>query len=102
MKSLAVIIIAVVIGLFALWSAPAQAHGMHMDPTADVVAQDSEAARQGPAERCDAGHSCHAQVLPLVLAELAHYPAFLAVQHPLKARPGRSLSLAADPPPPRA
>jgi len=101
-KTLAVTIIAVVIGLVAFWSAPAQAHGMHMDAPGDVVVQDDETVELGTSEHCDAGHSCHAQVLPLVQAGSAHQPACLATQHPLRERRGRSLTLVSDPPPPRA
>lgn len=101
MKTFAGILIVVVIGLIALWSSPADAHGMRMDPvtTVDAASEDTKAA-QTPGH-CEMGHSCHVQILPAALPDLGHHPTCFSARRSMQKPLTRSFSLVADPPPPR-
>mgnify|MGYP000503876009 CR=1 FL=1 len=100
-KTIAGIIIAAMIGLFALWSSPADAHGMHMDPVTTVDAASDEAKAAQPQGHCEMGHSCHVQILPAALPDLGHHAACFSARLVMQGRLTRSFSLVTDPPPPR-
>jgi hypothetical protein len=100
-KTIAGIIIAAMIGLFALWSSPADAHGMHMDATVAVQAATDDAKAAQPAGHCDMGHSCHLQILPAALPDLRHHAACFSARLVMQGRLTGSFSLVTDPPPPR-
>lgn len=102
MKTFAGILIAVAIGLIALWASPADAHGMHMDPVTTIDAASSDEAKAAqPPGHCEMGHSCHVQILPAALPDLGHHASCFSARPAMQERLTRSFCLVADPPPPR-
>lgn len=102
MKTCAGILIAVVIGLVALWSGPAGAHAMHMDPVVAADAAPDDAQTAQPSGHCGMSHSCHVQILPAALPDLGYHPTCFFARPAMQERLARSFSLVTDPPPPRA